>query len=64
MSKRFQISGNNSTIENAGKKKSRSIQITGAACMGNFFVGIGKLMMGMYILQNCGINSLSAMDLK
>lgn len=49
MSKRFQIVHriNNSIIEKVGKSKSHAMKITGAACMGNFLVGIGKLGMGV-----------------
>lgn len=53
MAKRFQMlrNINNSLVERVGKSKSHSMKITGAACMGNLFVGIGKLVMGMLSLS-------------
>lgn len=49
MSKRFQMirSINNSINEKVGKNKIHTMKITGAACMGNLLVGIGKLGMGV-----------------
>lgn len=53
MSKRFQMihSINNSIIEKVGKSKNHTIKITGAACIGNLLVGIGKLGMGLMSLS-------------
>lgn len=53
MVKRFQMlrNINNSLVERVGKSKSCSMEITGAACMGNLLVGIGKLVMGMLSLS-------------
>lgn len=34
-----------------GKKKGRSLHITGAACLGNFVVGVGKLILGIISLS-------------
>lgn len=42
---------NNSIIEKVGKGKSRYMQITGASCMGNLLVGIGKLALGIISLS-------------
>ena len=43
-------------IEKVGKNKSWSLHITGASCMGNLFVGMGKLVMGIMSLSffTCG----------
>lgn len=53
MSRRFQMirSINNSIIEKIGKSKNHTMKITGAACIGNFMVGIGKLGMGLRSLS-------------
>lgn len=39
------------TIERTGKKAGRSLHITGASCIGNLGVGIGKLLMGIVSLS-------------
>lgn len=53
MSRRFQMirSINNSIIEKIGKSKNHTMKITGAACIGNLLVGIGKLGMGIMSLS-------------
>lgn len=38
-------------FERAGKKRGRFLHITGAACLGNLLVGLGKLVMGMISLS-------------
>lgn len=38
-------------FERAGKKKGRTLHITGAACLGTTFVGLGKLIMGIISLS-------------
>lgn len=38
-------------FERAGRKKGRSLHITGAACLGTTFVGLGKLIMGIISLS-------------
>ena len=38
-------------IEKVGKNKSWSMHIIGASCMGNLFVGMGKLVMGVLSLS-------------
>lgn len=37
--------------ERIGKKKYRSMQITGASCFGNTFVALGKFILGIYTLN-------------
>ncbi|MGN0607145.1 MAG: hypothetical protein ACI4JM_11545 [Oscillospiraceae bacterium] len=38
-------------FERAGKKKGRTLHITGAACLGTTFVCLGKLIMGIISLS-------------
>ncbi|MGN0624240.1 MAG: hypothetical protein ACI4JA_09880 [Oscillospiraceae bacterium] len=38
-------------FERAGKKKGRSLHITGASCLATFLVGLGKLVMGIISLS-------------
>lgn len=38
-------------FERAGKKRGRSLHLTGAACLGNLLVGLGKLVMGIISLS-------------
>lgn len=38
-------------FQRAGKKKGRSLHITGASCLGNILVGTGKLIMGIISLS-------------
>lgn len=53
MSKRFQIirDTNKFILMKVGKRRSHTMKITGAACMGNLLAGIGKLMMGIMSLS-------------
>lgn len=53
MTKRFQVicDINRVLVERVGRRKIHSVKITGAACMGNLFVGIGKLVMGLMSLS-------------
>lgn len=53
LSNRLQIIGDTYgyLVKRVGKRKSRSVIMTGAACLGNLIVGTGKLSMGIMSLS-------------